>query len=244
MCLDPSADRPAELPIPGRVQAAEAALGAAVAEAPEVDLSWIGRELDSDGWAAAPDLLQLLYALVGAARPRHIVEFGSGVSTVVLARAAAQCGDCLITSFDHDPKFTQATAELLATTGDERIVSLQCAPLVARVRAGQLLPAYYVDSELVGSPRPADVILVDGPPAILGGRDGMIHQALEYAQAGTIILLDDANRDREGAALTEWQRLLGNAIQVHRPEHFSRGLAAIILAAPTTARIRATPAAA
>ena len=239
---DAAAGAVSELPSPGRVQAAAAALEQAVAEAPAVDLSWIGRELASDGWAAAPDLLRLLFALVRTVRPRHIVEFGSGVSTIVLARVAAQSGESLVTSIDHDPKFARATADLLAATGDEAVVSLQCAPLVARVRAGQLLPGYDVDGELVGSPRPAEVILVDGPPAILGGRAGMIHQALEYAHSGSIILIDDADRERERAALIGWEQLFGDAIEVHRPDHFSRGLAAIILVAPTTARFRATAA--
>src|SRR5215212_3704759 len=122
---------------PERAEHAAQSLDRAVREAPAVDLSWIAQPLVVDGWAAAPDLLQLLFALVRVARPRHVVEFGSGVSTLVLARAAACCGDCVVSSFDHDPKFAHATTELLASGANAHLVTVQCAPLVARVRAGE-----------------------------------------------------------------------------------------------------------
>ena len=66
----------------------------------------------------------------------------------------------------------------------------------------------------------------------------MLYQALEYAQSGTIILVDDADRYGERAALAEWKRTLGDAIRIHTPAGFARGLAAVILAAPNVAEIR------
>jgi len=220
-----------------RVERASSAFEQAVRGAPDVDISWIGRPLAEDGWELAPDVLRLLSALVGVLRPRHVLEFGSGVSTLVFARAASQLADCAVTSVDHDPRFAEATEALLATE-DARVVSLQCAPLVARVRAGRLQPCYLVDPARIAASSPADLILVDGPPEILGGRAGMLYQALEYAQSGTIVLLDDADRAGERAALAEWSQTLGDAIRIQAPKGFVRGLAAVILAAPTVARIR------
>jgi predicted O-methyltransferase YrrM len=220
-----------------RVEQALSALEQAVRGAREVDISWIGKPLAEDGWELAPDVLRLLSALVAALRPRHVLEFGSGVSTLVLARAAAQLGDCAVTSVDHDPKFAVATEAMLGAEGTS-IVSLQCAPVVARVRAGRLQPCYLVDPAGIAALSPADLILVDGPPEVLGGRAGMLYQALEYAQSGTIVLLDDADRAGERAALAEWSQTLGDAIRIQAPGGFVRGLAAVILAAPTVARIR------
>ena len=66
----------------------------------------------------------------------------------------------------------------------------------------------------------------------------MLYQALDYAQAGTIVLLDDADREGEREALAEWQRVLGDAVSIARPTGFARGLAVITLVAPTVADIR------
>jgi predicted O-methyltransferase YrrM len=223
----------------GRVVRSRVALTTALREAPAVDLGFLGVALSEDGWAGAPDLLRLLYALVGALRPRHVLEFGSGISTAVIASAAGELNDCSVTSIDHDPRFAAATGELLGDLSGT--VSLQCVPLVARVRAGRLGPSYLVDNSLLASPRPADLILVDGPPQVLGGRDTMLPQALEHAQCGSIILFDDAVREGERSALTAWEAQLGNAVEVHRPTGFTRGLDALILIAPTTAQIRLAP---
>lgn len=219
------------------VRSREAVLEALDA-APSVDLSFLPEIPSDDGWASAPDLLRLLHALVQTLQPRHVLEFGSGVSTAVLAHAATELGDCAVTSVDHDPRFFAATNELL---GDSSAVSLQLAPLIARVHAGRLGPSYLIDSSLFASSRPADLVLVDGPPQVLGGRSTMLPVALEYAQCGSVLLFDDADRDGERDALASWEQVLGAAVEVHRPAGFTRGLAAVILVAPRTAQIRLAP---
>jgi predicted O-methyltransferase YrrM len=215
-----------------------AALEDALRDAPGVDLTWLCRPLTADGWALAPDVLRLLDALVERLRPRHVVEFGSGISTLVLARSAARVGGCRITSIDHDPEFAGVSAGALSGSDGESLVELQLAPLVARSRAGRLGPEYLVDRSRLASPAPADLIVIDGPPAVLGGRAGTLYQALDFAQAGSIVLLDDAERESEQAALRSWHELLGEAIRIVRPEGFAKGLAAIVLLAPTKAQIR------
>ena len=219
-----------------RVERAAEAFERAVRDAPSVDLSWIGRPLREDGWELAPDVLRLLWSLVHSLQPRHVVEFGSGLSTLVLARAAAPTG-CVVSSVDHDPTFARATAERLSPE-DAEVVTLQTAPIVARTRAGRLHPTYLVDAARLGSSRAADLILIDGPPEVLGGRLGVFYQALDHAQAGTIILLDDAERDGERQALAESEAVLGDAVTIRHPEGFARGLAAVTLIAPTVAGIR------
>jgi hypothetical protein len=188
--------------------------------------------------AAPSDQLHLLPALVATLQPRHVLEFGSGVSTAVLARAATELGDCAVTSVDHDPQLIAATSELIEAGHS---VSLQHAPLVARVHAGRLGPSYLVDSSLFASSCPADLVLVDGPPQVLGGRATMLPVALDYAQCGSIVLFSDADEDGERDALSSWEQMLGAAVEVHRPAGFARGLAAVILVAPRTAQIRLAP---
>ena len=66
----------------------------------------------------------------------------------------------------------------------------------------------------------------------------MLYQALDVAEAGTVVLLDDAERDLEREALHEWDERLGDAVLIALLSGFARGLSAIIVAAPTTARLR------
>jgi predicted O-methyltransferase YrrM len=221
-----------------RVARAVEALDVALHEAPAINLEWLDESYADDGWALAPDALRLLAALVAELRPRHVVEFGSGVSTLVLARAAASSDGSAISSVDHDPVYVARTATLLQGQEGEGLVSLQLAPLVARVRAGELHPHYLLDHGALASERPADLVLIDGPPAPLGGRAGMLYQSLDLAEAGTVVLLDDAERELERSAVAGWAARLGDAVLIGRPSGYTRGLAAIVVVAPKTACIR------
>jgi hypothetical protein len=167
-------------------------------------------------------------------KPRHILELGSGSSTQVLARASLQSHAlCCITSVEHDPDFRDSTVRGLA---DQRQagspIALQFAPLVLRECGGKLLPVYRLRPQRFASPRPADLVLIDGPPAALGGREGTLYQVLDFARSGTLVLLDDANRAEERAVLSRWQDNLGDAIEVKLLPEFSHGMAAIIIREP------------
>ena len=191
-------------------------IAAALADFKSVDLSWLRPPPTDDGWAMAPDALRFLSSLARHLKPRHILEFGSGHSTRVLARA---CPRCAISSVDHDPEFALKK-------------KAQVAPLVARDCGGKILPVYLLDPKRFASRRPVDLVVIDGPPVNLGGREGTLYQAMDFARAGTIVLLDDAGRAEEKAILQRWQESLGDAIAVRRLPGFSRGLAVVIVCQP------------
>jgi hypothetical protein len=49
------------------------------------------------------------------------------------------------------------------------------------------------------------LVLIDGPPSLLGGREGTLYLVMEFARPGTLVLLDDASRAQEQSALARWQ---------------------------------------
>jgi predicted O-methyltransferase YrrM len=214
------------------------ALDAAQAQAGTVDLSWLQPPPPPDGWTLSPDALRLLTALVRELRPRHALELGSGLSTRVLARACANLKPgCAVSSVDHDPEFgarTRAAWEAEKPAGSR--IRFQIAPVVVRDCGGELLPVYALQAARLASRRPADLVLIDGPPELLGGREGTLYQVMDLSRAGTIVLLDDAARPREQDALRHWQENLGEAIEVRLLPGFAKGLAAIIIRNPVRRR--------
>jgi predicted O-methyltransferase YrrM len=205
----------------------------ALVNAAGVDLSWIQPPPRNDWWTLAPDALRLLVSLVTHVRPRHILEFGSGLSTRVLAWACAESQpSCRITSIDHDPEYSQIAQKELAACPLNCHVKFQIAPLVARTYRGKLLPTYHLRRRQFASQRPVDLVLIDGPVWPLGGREGTLYQILELTHPGTIVLLDDAGRKEEAGVLANWQAVLGDAIEVRLLPDFIKGLAAIIVREP------------
>jgi hypothetical protein len=209
-------------------------LQAAVLDADQTDLSWIQPPPPDCGWTLALDALLFITNVVRHFKPRHVLEFGSGLSTQVLARAAADLADeCSISSVDHDPEFGAAAAQsCLSNTGKTCHVAFQTAHLVTRAYGGKFVPAYLIKPEQFASQMPVDLVLIDGPPAALGGREGTLYQAMDYMKPGTLVLLDDSGRREERAALANWQDMLGSAIEAIELPGFTKGMAAIIVHEP------------
>jgi predicted O-methyltransferase YrrM len=224
----------AEIVNPSNSPPVGSVLEAAVLDAGQTDLSWIQPPPPDKGWTLALDALRFINTVVRYFKPRHILEFGSGLSTQVLARAAAGLAhECGISSVDHDPDFAAAAAlRCFGQTGKMCRVAFQIAPLVAREYGGKFVPAYLMKPERFVSQMPVDLVLIDGPPAVLGGREGTLYQAMDYVKPGTLVLLDDSARREERAALANWQGMLGSAIEVIELPGFTKGMAAIIVHGP------------
>jgi hypothetical protein len=212
--------------------AANDAIKRALAEAGTVDLSWISPPPAADGWTLAPDALRLVMKIVETLRPRHILELGSGLSTRVLSRAAGRLAEeCVISSVDHDPQYNWATGGAKQEPGGAR-VEFHLAPLVVREFGGKLLGAYLIQPAKLAATRPVDLVVIDGPPVNLGGREGTLYQVMDFARAGTVVLLDDSTRPEERAAIKAWRDNLGDAISVEQLPGFGKGMAAVAIHKP------------
>jgi len=207
------------------------AIQLALQNASQVDLSWIVPAPQPDGWTLAPDALRFVTAIIQTFRPRHILELGSGLSTRVLSRTAGPLSPkCVITSVDHDPQYNWDTGG--AAEPDGAKVKFQLAPLVVREFGGKLLGAYLMQSTKMATKRPVDLVIIDGPPVNLGGREGTLYQIMDYARPGTIVLLDDSKRPEEKAAIKAWQDNLGDAVTIEQLKNFGKGMAAVIINHP------------
>lgn len=165
-------------------------------------LGWTRADLPkTDGWAGSPDLLDTLARHVLGQRPDTVVEFGSGLSTLVIARALQRNGHGTLLSFDHNEGFAELTRRRLA----ER-------DLVADVRAVELEPSgrwgypgeWYATPEL---PAAIDLLVIDGPPAWFnaGTRGAAGPAVFPHLAPGATILLDDADRPGERENARRWK---------------------------------------
>jgi hypothetical protein len=204
--------------------------------AAEVDLSWIVPAPLPDGWTLAPDALRFVTSIVQTLKPRHILELGSGLSTRVLSRAAGPLSPkCVISSVDHDPQFNWDTTGAAAEENGAK-VKFQLAPLVVREFGGKLLGAYLIQTSKLAAKRAVDLVVIDGPPVNLGGREGTLYQVMDFVQPGTIVLLDDSKRPEEKAALKAWKDNLGDAISVEQLPGFGKGMAAVVIHKPVATK--------
>jgi predicted O-methyltransferase YrrM len=204
----------------------------ALARSSETDLDRISPPIERGPWSMHLDALSFLVTLVHLVRPRHVVEFGSGLSTRVVAWACAESTRSgRITTVDNDPDSSRAAEEGLEQQAVKCDVEFRTAPLVLRDCGGEMLPVYLLRRDEWVCALPADLLVIDGPADALGGRGGTLYQALDFSHDGTVVILDDADRPGEQAIVASWTAMLGSAIELERLD-LTGGMVAIAVRRP------------
>lgn len=181
----------------------------------------IGRPLlPITGSALRPHCLLHIFNDILINRRQRIIEFGTGISTLLLGRLIRQNGlNASVLSIDHDEHWVNAAAELLQAEELSEIVTTVWAPLVEFELA--LDRNRWYDPEVVtdaAGKRPFDMVLIDGPPAWQPGsgksRFPALPFALERLNRRASIYLDDANRPGERSVMREWTHRYNIPFQV------------------------------
>lgn len=182
-------------------------------------------------WAVTPLTLLILWRFLERSRPSCIVEFGSGISTMAFARYAQVCRErgCRklpqVFSFDHDKRWLEQTERRLEGAALRDFASLKHAGLES-CRLGRFSGMAYspgaVTSALSGSR--IDLCFIDGPTHETG-RAGSLSVVVGFLNPGATILLDDAMRAGEAAAISMWLSWYADAMRDGRMILTARGLA-------------------
>lgn len=161
------------------------------------------------------DLSSILNEIVVNSR-ECIVEFGSGISTLLIGRLFKTnqlLGRTLI-SFEHDEGWYRIIQEMLKTERLDDQVQIVYAPLNGDVSEYSKVQWYdqgIFNETLVQLSRKVDMVLIDGPPAWMAGYELSRYPAFPsirpFLSDGYIILLDDTHRAGEKKILAEWLSL-------------------------------------
>ena len=141
-------------------------------------------------WAASADVLLTLANTSKKIKPKVVLDLGSGVSTLVLAKASPSAR---VISIDHLAEFASKTKSLLE---DHQItnVDLRVAPLSPHSSGGE----WYAVSAFADIDQ-IDLLFIDGPPGSKDdkARHPVLAQCLSKLAPGAVIVIDDANRTGE-----------------------------------------------
>ena len=155
-------------------------------------------------WAASPDLLLTLAQLVRTHNPKLVVELGSGVSTLVVAKAGAK----KVISIDNSAEFAGKTREVLKEH-KVRGVDIRVAELKAHISGVD-----WYDTNVIKDLKRIDLLIVDGPPGSKNLQARMPARAEFIAKLSpkAIIVIDDVNREGERKLAEAFAKALPNHI--------------------------------
>jgi predicted O-methyltransferase YrrM len=143
-------------------------------------------------WAASADVLLTLANISQKIKPKVVLDLGSGISTLVLAKSSP---GAKVFSIDHLQEFAGKTRSLLE---DHQItnVDLRVAPL----RPNSAGSDWYEISALSDIAQ-IDLLFIDGPPGSKDekARHPVLAHCLSKLSPNAVIVIDDAARDGERA---------------------------------------------
>lgn len=192
-------------------------------------LSWLQRRLAIKGqlpplrgWATSPDVLLRLHAHIMASRPRVIVEFGSGASTLLIADALRQNGAGKLISIEHSDYYgaqTLATleAEQLQTWVDLRIGDLESWEGEHLNPEDAEKPSRWYSRSLLEGISNVDLLWVDGPPGAtcLYSRYPALPALADQLSLRAEVWMDDTVRQEEKDICERWAEDYGFEVEYY-----------------------------
>ena len=183
------------------------------------------KSLNFHGWPISADLGAYLIEYIDSNNFDAIIEFGSGTSTLLMAKAikakrefvvekkVLEDKNPVIISFEHNEKYFRKTQKSLNDEGLSYLVNLVYAPLGEYIYQDGRTFSYYDCSNALENladtlkPLSSLLVLIDGPPEATNdhARFPAIPHLLKYlGEHNFTILLDDYDRSQEKEAMKEW----------------------------------------
>lgn len=158
-------------------------------------------------YALTGDAAAVLVRQIALLRPRIVVECGSGVSTVLVAKLLKDHGGGRIYSLDHDPEWAAVTRKFLSAAGLDDHATVLDAPLVPQVVEGREFRWYRLP-EVIEGLEYIDLLIVDGPPQSIDAqgvpRYPALPKLLDKLSPTAEIFVDDALRPKEQEMVRQW----------------------------------------
>lgn len=155
-----------------------------------------------------PGMVKILEDLISTRRPRHILELGCGLSTVVMVYALEQNGTGTLDALEHDAQYVEQARADLKRHELNHLATIWHAPIrnVVVEWDGMAYPWYDVKA-LQDTPQ-FDFVLIDGPPGHLShmSRWPAYHVLRSHLAPDVTMVVDDAGRRAEKFMVEHWCR--------------------------------------
>lgn len=193
----------------------------------EMDKVAVSRLEHPGGPALDPASCRFVAAFARSLGARRVLEFGSGFSTLMLARELAALEGNYLLSIDDSRRYSEAAREAFDGSGCQAKVEFRVAPLKPKFYGPRLLLSYSLPPGLLEAMGPFDLVLIDTPHHNFG-REAVFYDAFRAVSPGGYVVMDDANHEAEkDLYVRNWRAAFDGAIDPVLLEGIGSGLSVI-----------------
>lgn len=146
---------------------------------------------------------------------QHIIEFGSGISTILIGRLIQKNNlKAEVLSVEHEKNWADELDSIIRSEQLDQFITILHAPLTKCALHPQ--NSQWYDLKILKSrieKKKFDMVIVDGPPAWQEGKELARYPAFPFIKNNLSekysVYLDDANRNGEQMVLQMWQKKYG-----------------------------------
>ncbi|MGM0582481.1 MAG: hypothetical protein ACQETL_17515 [Bacteroidota bacterium] len=155
-------------------------------------------------WTADAEVLNYLWNLCIKGKPKVIIEFGSGLSTILFSHYFNKFPNekNVLVSLDQDEVFLKRTLEQIEIKNS----GFNHFPILSKTKP----TGYIIDQdklrEVIIQYGKIDLIFIDGPFGNYNARLDTLLDILNFTNNSAVWVLDDAFRDSEIEILNRWNR--------------------------------------
>ena len=172
--------------------------------------------------ATSPDNLVLIYKEISKRKPKCIVECGAGVSTILIGNVVKKIGNGHLLTIENDATWANRVREWALEHGLSKFVTVVEAPIVANQLNGRE-ELWYDNSKIkniINKFGQIEFLYVDGPPFWIAdlARYPAVPLLHQYFADTCIIVVDDANRNKEKKTINKWHKEYNYVVEWHETE--------------------------
>jgi predicted O-methyltransferase YrrM len=180
----------------------------------------------SSPWEVSPDMGRCLVRAAVRDDVISILEFGAGVSSLLLAKGLDRSPGGRLTSIEQYPNWCKEHWEIIQkmSSVDGRLVKASYRMVIGK--GGAHFAAENTDA-VISERGPYELVFIDAPQWYFG-RDGALYQCFSHITRNGLIILDDAGRANEKWTLFRWLRVYpGLSLVYYNPGFGGRGMAVL-----------------
>jgi predicted O-methyltransferase YrrM len=177
-------------------------------------------------WALALDSCEFLGSLLRLSKPEHILEFGSGYSSSLVAYELDKLNHGFLHSIDNSKYWSSKALQFVEQNKLSRRVAFHVFKLTLRTYKKYAYVFYNIDPQLYSLQPSIDLVIIDGPHHDVG-REGAIYEVFDKLKVGGYLFLDDCRADHMKRGIERWRARFPKSIRIEKFLEIGNGIAII-----------------